>query len=197
MRGEPIESVKSGLQCMTAALRHDPHALECVHLSLVTFDRDVKILTPLTPLEDFQVPDFTTSGSGPTHLGLALEKICQQVDSEVIKSTADQKGDWKPLLFVMTDGSPSDKQKFKEVIPLLREKRFGVIVGCAAGPKARVEDLKQFADEVVSLETMDSATFQHFFKWVSASISSGNASHGISKQIELPAPPPDVVPSVM
>ena len=38
MRGEPIESVNIGLRAMIASLRQNPHALESVYLSIVTFD---------------------------------------------------------------------------------------------------------------------------------------------------------------
>ena len=56
MRGEPIESVKVGLESMISSLRQDPFALESVHLSIITFDRDAKVLVPLTELEVFQLP---------------------------------------------------------------------------------------------------------------------------------------------
>ena len=54
MRGEPIESVKVGLEAMLSILRQEPYALDTVNISIITFDREVKVLAPLTPLEDFQ-----------------------------------------------------------------------------------------------------------------------------------------------
>ncbi len=190
MRGERIEAVKVGLQAMLSSLRHDPHSLEVVHLSIITFDRDVKVLMPLTSIEELVLPELETPDSGPTHMGEALEVLCQQVDREVIKSTPDQKGDWKPLLFLMTDGSPSDKQRFNNVIPVLKSKDFATIVALAAGDRAKTDSLTLIANHVVSLETVDSATFSGFFKWVSASVSSGNMSMGVTSELQLP-PPPD------
>lgn len=55
MKGEPIESVKVGLSDMIATLRQDPYALETVWISIITFDKDVKQLIPLTALEDLQL----------------------------------------------------------------------------------------------------------------------------------------------
>ena len=72
MQGEPIESVKVGLEAMLSSLRSDPYALETVNISIITFDRDVKQLLPLTPLDNLQMPDITTPESGPTHTGRAL-----------------------------------------------------------------------------------------------------------------------------
>ena len=42
MRGEPIESVKVGLEAMVSSLRQDPFALESVNISIITYDREVK-----------------------------------------------------------------------------------------------------------------------------------------------------------
>ena len=192
MRGEPIESVKVGLQSLISTLRRDPMALESVHVSFIAFDRDVKVLTPLTPLEELVVPHLETPETGPTHLGLALEELCRRVDREVIRNTGASKGDWKPLLFVMTDGSPSDKQKYREVIPEVRRRNFAMIVGCAAGPKAKKDDLVPLADHVVSLETADGSTFAAFFQFVSDTIVAGGTSMGVTETPPLPPPPPEI-----
>ena len=192
MRGEPIEAVKVGLEAMTSSLRQDPFALESVHISIITFDRDVRQIVPLTELEVFQVPDIQTPESGPTHLGEGLRVLCQKVDHEVVKTTEDRKGDWMPLLFIMTDGSPSDLMLFKEQVPQIKKRNFANIVACAAGPKAKEKYLKEITDHVVTLDTMDSTAFSSFFKWVSASVSVGNRSLGTNDQTDLPPPPPEV-----
>ncbi len=192
MRGEPIESVKVNLQAMLSSLRRDPMALESVHISIISFDRDVNVLVPLTSLEDLRIPDLQTPDAGPTHLGLALEELCRRVDSEVIKNTEQAKGDWRPMLFVMTDGSPSDKMKYKEMIPEVRRRNFATIVACAAGPKAKKDELLPLADHVVSMDTADSSTFAAFFQWVSDTVSSGGTSMGATATPPLPPPPPEV-----
>ena len=89
MRGEPIESVKVGLETMVSSLRQDPFALESVSLSIITFDREVRQILPLTPLDELRLPDITTPESGPTHTGLALRLLCEKVDAEVLKGTQD------------------------------------------------------------------------------------------------------------
>jgi uncharacterized protein YegL len=192
MMGEPIESVKVGLESMVASLRQDPFALESVYISIITFDKDVKQILPLTELENLQLPEIVTPESGPTHLGAALEVLCQKVDTEVQLSTFDKKGDWMPLLFVMTDGKPSDLQKYNQIIPEVKKRHFGSIIACAAGAKADPKPLELLTNQVYSLDTTDSATFRQFFKWVSASVSAGNRSVGASDEIQLPPPPPEV-----
>ncbi len=192
MRGEPIESVKVGLESMISTLRQDPFALESVNISIITYDREVKQILPLTPLDELQLPQITTPESGPTHTGLALKMLCEKIDQEVRAGTPDQKGDWMPLLFLMTDGKPSDIQLYREMIPEIKKRHFASIIACAAGMSAKTEPLKELTDEVFALDTVDSATFKKFFKWVSDSIGVGNRSIGATEDLVLPPPPAEI-----
>lgn len=192
MRGEPIQSVNVGLKSMVNALRQDPYALESVSLGLITFDIQAKEIFPLTPLDQVQIPEIVVPDSGPTFLGAALELLIQRSDLEVIKNTPNKKGDWRPLLFIMTDGSPTDLQTYRNMIPEIKKRNFGNIIACAAGPKAKDAVLKELTDNVVHLDTTDSSTFAQFFKWVSASVSVGSSSAGVSEPTYLPPPPPEV-----
>jgi len=192
MRGEPIHSVNVGLQAMLSALRQDPYALESVHLSIITFDVEAREYLPLTPLDEVKLGEVVVPDAGATFLGAALELLLHRVDRDVEKSTGDAKGDWRPLLFVMTDGSPSDLHAYREAIPEVKKRNFGSILACAAGPKAKQDVLLELTERVFTLDTMDSAAFSGFFKWVSASVAVGSSSAGISGQISLPPPPPEV-----
>lgn len=192
MQGEPIEAVKVGLADMVATLRQDPYALETVCISIITYDRDVKQIVPLTPLEDLQLPEITTPDSGPTHTGAALEMLCQMYSKDINRGSSEQKGDWMPLLFLLTDGKPSDIQVYNSAIPKVKQLAFTNIVACAAGPKAETEPLKKLTDNVYSLDTMDSSTFRKFFQWISMQVQAGGKSMGITDNIELPQPPAEV-----
>lgn len=192
MYGEPIQSVNVGLQAMASALRQDPHALDSVFLSIITFDIEVKEIFPLTPLEQVQIPEIVCPRSGPTYLGEAIALVVERVKRDVVLSTEDRKGDWRPMLFLMTDGSPSDTARFNEIIPELKNCHFSKIIACAAGPKAKTEYLKQITDTVVSLDTTDSTAFASFFKWVSASVEMKSIGAG-SQDTTLPPPPDEIM----
>ncbi len=190
MYGEPIQSVNVGLQAMVHALRQDPYALDSVYLSIITFDIKVEEIFPLTPLNQIQVPQITCPKSGPTYMGEALALIVNRVDRDVVCSTPYCKGDWRPMLFLMTDGSPSDRARFDEMVPQIKARYFSKIIACAAGPKAKDEYLKVLTDHVVSLDTTDSAAFASFFKWVSDSVELGSVSAGAVET--LPPPPKEI-----
>lgn len=193
MFGEPIEAVKNGVQMLLSTLRGDPYALETAFLSIITFDSKAEQIVPLTELAAIQQP--TINASGCTALGEALSLLSQRVDDEVTKTTPEIKGDWRPLVFIMTDGRPTDD--INRGIQEFNKRKFGMVVACAAGQDADVNILKKITENVVQLDTADSATIKAFFKWVSASISTSSKSvedTGTDSMTikELPPPPSEV-----
>ncbi len=193
MNGEPIEAVKTGVQTLVSTLRQDPYALETAFLSVITFETNAKQVTPLTELPAFQIPNI--SATGTTALGDALGLLADRIEVEVTKTTAEVKGDWKPLVFIMTDGSPTDN--WQRGLEKLKKVRTGIVVACAAGQGADTSVLKQITEVVVQLDTADSSTIKAFFKWVSASVSTGSQKidqghKEVTGLEDLPPPPPEI-----
>ncbi len=193
MHGEPIEAVRNGVQTLVSTLRMDPYALETAYLSVITFDGNAKQVVTLTDLMNFQPPNIDAGST--TSLGEALKLTKSCIEQEVQKTTAEVKGDWKPLVFLMTDGMPTDDwqaglQEFKQA-------KTGMVIACAAGPNADTDILKQITESVVSLDTADTSTIQAFFKWVSASVTTASqkvdsGSSESTQLSELPPPPPEI-----
>lgn len=193
MHGEPIEAVKNGVEILVSSLRQDPYALETAYLSIITFDTQAKQLIPLTEIAMFQPPQLQATGT--TQLGEALALLADKIDQEVQKTTPDTRGDWKPLVFIMTDGAPTDD--WTKGFAKLKQAKTGMIIACAAGHNADSSILKQITEVVVELATADSNTIKAFFKWVSASISTGSqkvdaGQKEVTGLNDLPPPPPEV-----
>lgn len=193
MNGEPIEAVRNGMQILASTLRTDPYALETAFLSVIVFDGTARQAVPLTELMSFQPP--TIDAGSTTALGAALTLTKDCIEREVEKTTAESKGDWKPLVFIMTDGMPTDD--WKVGLAEFRKAKTGMVIACAAGPNADTNLLKQITDTVVALDTADSSTIGAFFRWVSASISTSSKKVDLNKSqsteiSELPPPPPEI-----
>jgi len=192
MYGTSIVALNNSLSEMVGTLRQDPQAIESVWISIITFDVTAREIIPLSSLDSFQLPEITCPRSGPTHTGEALSLLQKKVSTDIIRGSADQKGDWKPLLFLFTDGTPSDKQLYRDMIPEIKKLNFGIIVGCAAGSISDEEILKELCDSVVQIDTADASTLKQFFKWVSDTIDHGNKSMGTGEKVGLPPPPADI-----
>ena len=190
MTGEPIEAVRQGVKSLLGELKGDPQALETVWLSFITFDSQARQVSPLTELMLVKEPALQATGT--TAMGGALRLLSECVEKEVRKTTETQKGDWKPLIFLMTDGAPTDK--WEDAADSLKTKRPGNIIACAAGASADEMLLKRVTDVVVKLHDLQPDSLRQFFKWVSASIAT--TSTNIAKSdapINLPPPPPEIV----
>ena len=193
MMGEPIEAVKNGVDILVSTLRQNPYALETAYLSVITFDSHVKQAAPLSELSAFQpVP---LSANGMTSLGGALSKVAECIKREVSQTTAEKKGDWKPLVFIMTDGEATDD--LDNGIADFRQVKCGMVIACAAGANANTDELKKITETVVSLSSTDSQAFAAFFKWVSASVTASSIKvedegKDVSNIDQLPPPPPEV-----
>lgn len=189
MMGEPIEAVRQGVKALISELRGDPQALETAYLSVITFDSSARQISPLTELMQFTEPQLNAGGA--TALGGALEILIDCINNEVRKSTAEQKGDWRPLVFILTDGAPTDTETFKNAVPRLKSVKAANIIACAAGSNADTTYLKQITENVLMMNTLSAGDMAQFFAWVSSSVKmsskSLDAKPGV--QIELPPPP--------
>lgn len=193
MGGEPIEAVKNGVQIMISSLRGNPQAQETAYISVITFDSVANQIIPLTDLGSFQMRDIQATGG--TSLGEGLNLLSRCIDNEVTKTTPETKGDWKPLVFIMTDGMPTDS--WQNGLAEFKKRKAGIVVACAAGSGADTSVLKQITENVVELATADSQSIAKFFAWVTASIGvSSTKVEDSGKEViglnELPPPPSEL-----
>lgn len=127
-----------------------------------------------------EFPDASTNSQRHHVSWRSAFLTASSIAKEVQKTTADTKGDWRPLVFLMTDGSPNDD--WRKGLNDFKAARTGVVVACAAGHDADTSVLKEITEIVVQLDTADSSTIKAFFKWVSASISVGSQKVESSKK---------------
>ena len=186
MFGEPIEAVRNGVRFMINKLRQMPQAQENVFLSIITFNDTAQQIIPLTDLPSFQMVDIHASGL--TALGEALKLVSQCIDNEVKKNTAETKGDWKPLVFILTDGMPTD-DNWNTGLVEFKKRKTAHTVACAAGNNADTSILKQITDDVISIAT-DMDSIGKFFERVTDSIVETSTNIEATGKNQMP-PPPD------
>lgn len=174
MVGTPILQVEQGMRTIVQELRTDPYALETAFISVIGFAGKAESLQPLTELYKFYPPTFPI-GSG-TSLGAALYFLMDDIKRNVVKTTAQQKGDWKPLIFLFTDGTPTDEPD--EAIIRWNQKfaNRANMVAISIGDNADTQILGALTETVMRLNNTDEVSFKSFFKWVTQSIRSTSVS---------------------
>ena len=158
---------------------------------MIQFSSEARHTVPLCDLMSFQPPILKPDGM--TALGAALKLTADCIRSEVQASTSSSKGDWRPLVFVFTDGAANDNLQVG--IDAMKGVSVAKLVGCAAGPDANTDDLQRFATDVVRLDSNDAESIRAFFAWVSASVSMTSQSvesGGSDGSAELPPPPQEI-----
>lgn len=165
MDGENIVCVRNGLSTLAEGLREDPIAQDTAYLSVITFSDTAQQLVPLTDLEDFQEPALRAHGC--TALGDALKLVAECAKRELVTTSAEQKGDWRPLVFIFTDGEPTDD--ITDGLNEFRKIHWGQKV-CCATPGADIRTLEKISEVVLKMKDTTSETFKKYFRWVTATI---------------------------
>lgn len=174
MVGEPIQQVENGMRQIVQELRTDPYALETAFISVIAFAGKAKSLSPLTELYKFYPPTFPIGGG--TSLGAALDFLMDDIDRNVVKTTEERKGDWKPIIFLFTDGTPTDNPSAAFARWNNKYRRKANLVAISIGNNVNTQLLGQISDNVLRLNDTDEMSFKAFFKWVTASIQATSVS---------------------
>ncbi len=191
MRGESIVAANTGIQMLIAVLKQDSMALENVYMSILSFDEQIREILPLTELNTVNAPILSASSMRPM-MGMALYAILQKVEQEVIKNTTERRGDWKPLLFVISNGNPDDQSHYHQIVKYVKNSKFASIIACAPGQDTREDQLRLLTDQVYSLSTMDGAFFLRLFKWISQSNPYNPYHTQEQSNLNLPPPPSEI-----
>lgn len=174
MIGTPIEQVQEGMETIVKELRTDPYALETVYISIIAFAGRAKKMTPLVELFNFYPPKLPIGGG--TSLGNAMNFLMDDIDMSLVKTTMDTKGDWKPIVFLFTDGTPTD-----DVNPAFERwnskyRKSANLITISIGKNSDLSVLSRITENVLLLKDTEPGSFKAFFKWITASIKTNSVS---------------------
>ncbi len=188
MAGEPIEAMQMGLKTLLSDLRNNPLAMETVWVSVLAFSNTAEVVVPLTEIQEFATEPLVACGASA--LGEAIELLDRRIREEVRQTTLQQKGDWKPLVFIFTDGEPTDD--WQEAARKFREQGRAVVVVCGAGPEVNDATLRQLSDRAVRLSDTQPGTLGAFINWVSTMVTTTSQIVGArAGALDAPGPLPE------
>ncbi|SOB76242.1 Uncharacterized conserved protein YegL, contains vWA domain of TerY type [Marinobacter sp. LV10R510-11A] len=185
MAGEPHAQLQRAMESIVEQLRQDPNALESVHISVIAFAGKAGTVVPMVDLMSFYPPRLPLGGG--TALGEALDELMTRIEVDVKKTTPNQRGDWEPVIYLLTDGRPTDRTE--AAIKRWRQHYASRahLIAVTLGGAADTQVLKQLTDDVVSLDNGTGEDLSRFARWVSASVAAqsqaldaGKTAPGIS-----------------
>ncbi len=174
MVGEQIQQVEEGIATIIQTLKADPYSIETVWVSIIVFAGQAKTIVPLQEIVSFYPPKFPI-GSG-TSLGNGLGHLMYELRKNIVKTTYDRKGDWKPIVFLFTDGVPTDEPNAAITEWKQNWGRTANMVAVSFGDRANTKTLSQLTENVLFFENADVAAYKQFFKWVTDSIKTSSES---------------------
>ena len=196
MAGIPIQSVATGIRQLHQELLKMPEAVESVFTSLITFADDARQVFPLIPLPQFSL--LKVPAGGGYNLGAGLQLLLQSVYTEVITTTLDRKGDYKPLVFLLFDNQPTDHWE-RQLAPLQKarkDQKIGTLIAIGLGERANLAVLREITESVLSVKEITPDLLKTFFQWTSASVTTVSQSVAYmpgEQVVTLPEPPDDLI----
>jgi uncharacterized protein YegL len=198
MAGPAIEAITQAVETLVKELIATPQSAETTHLSVITFSRVANQVTPLTDLMRFQTPKL--SARPGTGMGAALRLLMDCIQREVVTTSETIKGDYKPLVFLLTDGQPTDR--WEEAAALVKQSCASgkinlVAVGC--GPDVDFGVLSKITDVVLKMPKLMPDTIHKSFVWISSSIKMASARLDRSEEnnpLSFSSPPADAIEPV-
>ena len=181
-----LQNFKDSINLLVETLQEDPYALETVYMSIITFDSTITRLCSLSPLQSFN-PASVKIGTHTSSLGNALLQLSAIIDNELIKTTYEQIGDWKPLIFIFT-ANDSVIHITKEVEELICHK-CGRIIICTKTDSVSSDKYKKITDLILPIEPLDKQIIKSQIFWISGSIDVGERVKPDNFYLELPPLP--------
>jgi len=171
MQDEPFKGLNAGLTQFRDELCADSLAMKRVEVAVVTFGAGVRV-EPFVGAEYFIAPQLEVQGDTP--MGVAIHEAIQLLDARKGEYKANGVKYFRPWLFLITDGGPTDEWATAAEAVKAGEasKKFAFFVVAVKG--ANMDVLRQIS--VREPLPLDGLRFRELFQWLSASLRSVSGS---------------------
>jgi uncharacterized protein YegL len=200
MAGDPIDELNEGFRLFSEEVSSDDLAKKRAEIAVICFGGTARVEIPFTEGRDLQPRRFAAGGSTP--MGEAVNLAVDQLTGRKVAYRKAGLEYFRPWLFILTDGEPTDIATFPGAALRLREaeEARGVSVfPIGVGSRANMSRLAELS-AVRGPVKLKGLHFGEFFAWLSASLRSASASNasGSSDSAiahaeateQIPLPPP-------
>ncbi len=192
MSGEPIDAINTALSELHQEIRYQPVVAEKARFSLIGFSTSAHVILPISDLSKVDTMDGV-SADGSTSYGSAFTLLRQTIEQDVNMLKADGCKVYRPAVFFMSDGQPTDSDWEKALAALVDESfpyrpnivAFGV-AGADASIIGKVATLKAF---MMDQGTHPAVALREYAKTLTNSIVMSGSQGGTDMTLLLPPTP--------
>jgi len=186
MAGRPIDQLNAGLRQFQQEIASDALASKRVEIAIISFG-PVRVQQDFVTADMFTPPHLTTEGGTP--MGEAILEALDLVKLRKQQYQANGVAYYRPWIFLITDGAPTDDWTAAAKAVQAAEKSKSLAFFPVGVEGADFEVLRQISPRApIRLRGL---AFRELFQWLSNSLS-GVSKSKVGDALRLP--PPDTTP---
>ena len=176
MQGERIEALNRGLRDFQTDLQEDSLARRRAEIAVVTFGETVETVQDFVTADGFSAP--TLAARGRTPMGEAIVRAVSMVKDKTQELRDNGVPRYKPWIFLMTDGEPTDEwHSAAELVKAELARNSMSVFGVGIGSDANLDTLKQITPRTLLLHGLK---FHECFLWITGSLKDVSRSQPLS-----------------
>lgn len=187
MSGAPINELNEGFKQFLRETTQDEAASSSVELEVITFESNVEVAVPFSPISSVDQYMSPFCAGGGTSMGAALKLADQHLRERRRLYRSNGISSYRPWVVLMTDGGPND-YNWEEPAAQMR----------ALGEQGKIQyigiEIGDFVDHNIMCQIMPAQPgpvklqglrFKQFFRWLTDSLKSVSSS-ALSEQDKVP-----------
>jgi uncharacterized protein YegL len=182
---DDIPDVNQGLVALQQALQTHELACKRVEVAIVAFGGSVRRMNDFTEAATFQAPELFASGTTP--MGSAILTGLSMIEGRKAIYRSRGVAQYRPWIFLITDGAPTDKEEWPKAVAQLREAEAAkkVVFFAVGTSSANFDLLQQITSPQRPPKNIREGKWREMFEWLSVSMQK-QAESNVDEQPPLP-----------
>jgi uncharacterized protein YegL len=192
---DDIDSINEAVASLFRSLTADPWMTDIARLSLIAFSDSAQTILPLSDVSEISQPPTLVAG-GTTNYSAAFALARQVIPEDVAALKREGFRVYRPVMFFVTDGSPSDRswQAALEELrsPEFRQRPTTIAIGFGSADPAIIRDIGAgkggafMISDAVSIRDAIHSMWSGMTSMLTATVMSSSSGPGQVAQVPVP-----------